>query len=139
MGGYGALLLAERISGGAASRRTTPAAGAVPAVAAVAAMSPAIFATYADARSADVRAFDSQADFTRNDVFAGISALRHVPTWVTCGVDDPFQPEAARFRAELAALTRHRVPGGIMGGCHDDAFWLRNLPAALSFIERHLA
>ena len=82
MGGYGALLLAERISGAAAARRTTPAAGGVPAVAAVAAMSPAIFATYADARSADVRAF---------------------------------------------------------GGCHDDAFWLRNLPTALSFIEGHLA
>jgi S-formylglutathione hydrolase FrmB len=136
MGGYGALLLAERISGAAAARRTT---GAVPAVAAVTAMSPAIFATYADARSADVRAFDSQADFTRHDVFAGISALRHVPTWVTCGVDDPFQTEAARFTAQLAALTRHRVPGGIIGGCHDEAFWLRNLPAALSFIEGHLA
>jgi hypothetical protein len=98
MGGYGALLLAERISGTAAARQATPAAGAVTAVAAVAAMSPAIFATYADARSADVRAFDSQA-----------------------------------------ALTRHRVPGGIIGGCHDDAFWLSNLPAALSFIEGHLA
>lgn len=139
MGGYGALLLAERICGAAAARQTTPAAGAVPAVAAVAALSPAIFATYADARSAGIRAFDSQADFTRNDVFAGISALRHVPTWVTCGIDDPFQPEAARFRAQLAALTRHRVPGGIIGGCHDDPFWLRNLPAALSFIEGHLA
>jgi hypothetical protein len=78
-------------------------------------MSPAIFATYADARSADVRAFDSQADFARNDVFAGISALRHVPTWVTCDVDDPFQPEAARFRAQLAALTRHRVPSDYRG------------------------
>jgi pimeloyl-ACP methyl ester carboxylesterase len=139
MGGYGALLLAERISGADAARRTTPAAGAVPAVAAVAAMSPAIFATYADARSADAQAFDSQADFTRNDVFAGISALRRVPTWVTCGADDPFQPQAGRFAAQLAAVTRDRVPGGIIGGCHDDAFWLRNLPAALSFIEGHLA
>ncbi len=40
MGGYGALRLAERISGAAAPRRTRPAAGAVPAVAAVTAMSP---------------------------------------------------------------------------------------------------
>jgi enterochelin esterase-like enzyme len=122
MGGYGALLLAERI----------------PAVAAVAAMSPAIFATYADARSADKGAFDSQADFARNDVFAGISALQHVPAWVACGVDDPFQPEAALFRNRLAALTRQQVPGGIVGGCHDDAFWARNLPAALQFIAGHL-
>jgi pimeloyl-ACP methyl ester carboxylesterase len=139
MGGYGALLMAERLSGDAAARRTRSAAGVVPAVAAVAAMSPAIFGGYADARSASARAFDSQADFASNDVFAGISALRQVPTWVTCGVDDPFQPEAARFIAQLAALTRHRVPGGIIGGCHDDAFWQRNLPAALSFIGEHLA
>jgi len=134
MGGYGALLLAERI---AAEAGKTP-ARAVPAVDAVAAMSPAIFATYTDARSADKGAFDGQADFARNDVFAGISALQHVPTWVACGVDDPFQPEVALFRARLAALSRHEVPGGITGGCHDEAFWLRNLPAALQFIGGHL-
>src|SRR5262249_39268999 len=123
MGGYGALLLAERIAAAtgttpplvtsAAARRSAP-ANAVPAVAAVAAMSPAIFATYANARSADRGAFDSQADFASNDVFAGIGALQHVPTWLACGADDPFQPEAALFRARLAALTRHQVPGGIV-------------------------
>jgi S-formylglutathione hydrolase FrmB len=148
MGGYGALLLAEPIA--AAAGTTPPLAtadparrpaleSAVPAVAAVAAMSPAIFATYADARSADEGAFDSKADFARNDVFAGISALRHVPTWVACGADDPFQRQAARFTARLAALTRHQVPGGIIGGCHDDAFWLRNLPTTLHFIGGHLS
>jgi hypothetical protein len=30
------------------------------------------------------------------------------------------------------------VPGGILGGCHDEAFWLRALPAALHFIGGHL-
>jgi len=144
MGGYGALLLAERLAAAAPplrnsslARRPAPASRA-PAVAAVAALSPAIFATYADARAANKDAFDSNADFVRNDVFAGISALRHVPTWIACGVDDPFQPEATLFRARLAALARHRVPGGITAGCHDDAFWLRNLPAALHFIGAHL-
>ena len=148
MGGYGALLLAERFAAAAGATpplatsgaaRRPASASAVPAVAAVSAMSPAIFATYADARSADNGAFDSQADFTRNDVFAGISALQHVPAWVACGADDPFQPEAALFRARLAALKRHQVPGGIVGGCHDDAFWARNLPAALQFIAGHLS
>ena len=147
MGGYGALLLAERIAAEAgttpplvnsATARQPAPASAVPAVVAVAAMSPAIFATYSDARSADNGAFDSLADFARNNVFAGIRALQHVPTWVACGVDDPFQPEVALFRARLAALTRHQVPGGINGGCHDEAFWLRNLPAALQFIGGHL-
>jgi S-formylglutathione hydrolase FrmB len=148
MGGYGALLLAERIAAAAgttppkvtAAPTRRPALGsAVPAVAAVAAMSPAIFATYADARAADKGAFDSKADFARNDVFAGLSALRHVPTWVACGADDPFQPQAARFTGRLGALTRHQVLGGIIGGCHDEAFWLRNLPSALHFIGGHLA
>ena len=147
MGGYGALLLAERIAAAAgttpppvtsAAARRPASASAVPAVAAVAAMSPAIFASYADARSAAKGAFDSQADFARNDVFASMRALRHVPTWIACGADDPFQPEAALFRARLAALTRDQVPGGITRGCHDDAFWLRNLPAALHFIGGHL-
>jgi S-formylglutathione hydrolase FrmB len=146
MGGYGALLLAERLAATArttsplatsAARRAAPASG-VPAVAAVAATSPAIFATYADARSADKSAFDSPADFARNDVFTGIGALQHVPTWVACGADEPFQPEAALFRTRLAALTRHQVPGGIVGGCHDDAFWARNLPDALRFIGGYL-
>jgi enterochelin esterase-like enzyme len=128
MGGYGALLLAERLA----------AADSGQGVAAVAAMSPAIFAAYADARSSDQGAFDSQADFTRNDLFAGIRTLQHVPTWVACGADDPFQPEVALFRARLAALTHHQVHGGIVAGCHDDAVWQRNLPAALQFIGGHL-
>ena len=127
MGGYGSLLLAERLT----------AARIGPAVSAAAALSPAIFSDYTDARSADKSAFDSPADFARNNVFAGLSELRHVPTWIACGEDDPFQPEAALFRDRLASLTGHQVPGGILAGCHDDAFWLRNLPAALDFIGAH--
>lgn len=130
MGGYGALLLAEQF--GAAARQ--------PAVAAVAALSPAIFASYADARAANPHAYDSAADFARNDLFTvnGLAALRQTPTWVACGTDDPFDPTVARFRAALAAETGHRVPGGMLGGCHDDAFWLRNMPAALHFIGAHV-
>jgi pimeloyl-ACP methyl ester carboxylesterase len=147
MGGYGALLLAERMAAATGSRqppvgstsvRQPTAATFIPAVTAVAAMSPAIFATYADARAADTRAFDSRADFTRNDVFTGITALRRVPTWIVCGADDPFQPQTMRFTTRLAALAGQPVPGGILGGCHDDAFWLRNLPTGLHFIGRHL-
>ena len=60
MGGYGALLLAEglaeRLAGAAASVTSAPpgsAAGKQPQPAAVAALSPAIFATYADAQAAN--------------------------------------------------------------------------------------
>ncbi len=146
MGGYGALLLGEQFSRAAASRAGghraaagLPARGiGPPAVAAVAALSPAIFASYAGARAANPRAFDSAADFARNDVFTGVAELRRVPAFVACGTDDPFEPEAARFRAALATATGHQVPGGLLPGCHDGAFWLRTMPAALEFISAHL-
>lgn len=144
MGGYGALLLAERLGAAtaanprAAATATAPPAGVLPEVAAVAAMSPAIFASYADARAANAGSFDGQADFARNDIFRSLTALRRVPAWVACGADDPFEPETAALLARLAAITGHQVPGGILAGCHDDAFWARNLPAALRFIGLHL-
>jgi S-formylglutathione hydrolase FrmB len=122
MGGYGALLLAEMFG----------------AVTALAALSPALFGSYADASDADGTAFDSQADFARNNVFARVQALRRVPVWVACGSDDPFEAETVAFRTRLAAVTGRPVPGGILPGCHDDAFWARNLPAALRFIAAHL-
>jgi S-formylglutathione hydrolase FrmB len=145
MGGYGALLLAEQLTApplysyaGIGVAPATP-TGSVPAVGAVAALSPAIFASYADAEAASQSAFDSQADFARNDVFAGLEALRHVPTWIACGADDPFQPETSQLLTRLSALTGRATAPGILPGCHDDAFWGRNLPGALSFIAAHLA
>lgn len=145
MGGYGALLLAERFAAARPSVDMSfladdpdPVAGGitrvVPAVGAVAALSPAIFASYAAARAANGSAFDDPADFAANNVLTGAAALRRVPAWVACGDDDPFQSQASDFRARLAALTRRQVPGGIMPGCHDDAFWARNMPSGLRFI-----
>ncbi len=130
MGGFGALLLAERFSAAAGT-------GGMPRVAAVAALSPAIFASYPDARAANAAAFDSAADFARNDVFSTLGALRRVPALISCGRDDPFQPETVRVRARLAALTGRPVPGGIMPGCHDGAFWSRTMPGALRFLARN--
>ena len=125
MGGYGALLLAERL--GAA--RT----------AAAAALSPAIFASYADAHAANRTAFDSAADFAANDIFTDIGALRRVPVWIACGSDDPFQAQASLFAARLTAQGGHKPAGEILVGCHDDAFWERNFPAALRFIAGQLS
>jgi S-formylglutathione hydrolase FrmB len=124
MGGYGALLLAEQF----------PAA-----VGAAAAISPAIFATYADARRADPGSFDGAADFDRNNVLAQLTALRTTPVYVACGRDDPFEPMAAQLRTRLTRLTGHPPAGAIAAGCHDHIFWARNLPAALEFVEPHLA
>lgn len=130
MGGYGALLIAEQFSGPGAP-------GGGPAVAAVAALSPAVFATYDDAHAANPGAFDSASDFTRNDVVSGLFTLRRVPAFIACGTDDPFQPEVTLVRSRLSALTHRQVPGGIMPGCHDGSFWARHWPAALEFVGAH--
>jgi S-formylglutathione hydrolase FrmB len=123
MGGYGALLLAERLGTHAA---------------AVAAISPAVFASYADARRANPGSFDGPADFAANDIFSGIGALRQVPAYVACGSDDPFEPMARQVRMRLARLTGQPPAGAIEAGCHDIAFWARNLSPALQFISRNL-
>lgn len=127
MGGYGALLLAEQ---------AVQAAHRQLAVTAVAALSPAIFASYADAIAASPRSFDSPADFARHDILAAAAALRDVPSWIACGIDDPFEAETARLRAKLAAVSGREPAGGILSGCHDDAFWARNLPNALAFLAQ---
>ena len=68
----------------------------------------------------------------------GAQWLRQVPTWIACGSNDPFGPETAALRTLLAGLTGHQTPGGILPGCHDGAFWARNMPAALNFTAAHL-
>lgn len=121
MGGYGALLLAERLG---PSR-----------VAAVAVSSPAVFGSFAAARAANAQSFDSAADFTANDVLrpAGLAVLRTLPTMIDCGSDDPFGPQASALRQRLG-----QPPGAISGGCHDNAFWRRQIPAQLAFLSSHL-
>lgn len=119
MGGYGALLAAERL--GRAR------------VAAVAAASPAVFPTYDAARGANPGAFDDAADFTRNDVLRDLPALRGIPAWVGSGHSDVF--------ADVTKTIRDRLPdtaGGITDGCHDTSYWRRTLPEILAFLGAHL-
>jgi S-formylglutathione hydrolase FrmB len=137
MGGYGALLLAERLAerlSAGTGHGARPDAG----VAAVAAASPAIFASYQDARAADPGGFDDPADFARNDVLAGLPALRGVPAWVACGGTDPFEPVTQLLRSRLGELAGSPPAGGIEAGCHDEAFWARSAPAGLRFLARHV-
>jgi dienelactone hydrolase len=143
MGGYGALLLAERLSAGSAlSAKTKEIAGQPgprPIAAAVAAASPAIFASYPDARAADSAAFASPGEFARNNVLTGLGALRQVPAWISCGSSDPFAAVTQLVRDRLGQLTGRPAAGGIASGCHDDAFWARTAPSALEFLGRYLA
>jgi pimeloyl-ACP methyl ester carboxylesterase len=119
MGGYGALLLAERQPG---------------LLAAVAAISPAIWTRYAQARSANAGAFASAADFAANDVVAHAAALAGTPVRLASGRDDPFHPG-------VVTLARAMRPAAVVAfgkGCHTDSYEASEEPASMAFLARHL-
>jgi hypothetical protein len=62
-----------------------------------------------------------------------VATLRRIPVRIDCGSSDPFSAEDTALRERLGD-----PPGAISGGCHDQAFWRRNLPAELAFVSRHL-
>jgi pimeloyl-ACP methyl ester carboxylesterase len=120
MGGYGALLAAERHP---------------ELFRAVAVSSAAIWPTYAQQHAAVPDAFDGAADFARNDVFAGSPRLAHTAVSISCGRADPFLANDRAFAARL----HPRPAGEFTTGCHDEDFWRRMLPAQVRFLGRHLA
>ena len=119
MGGYGALLLAEKHPR---------------LISAVAAISPAVWTTYAQARSANGGAFASGADFDSDDVITHASALTGIPVRIASGTDDPFHPGVV---ALANALPRSAVVE-ITPGCHDDSFSSSQQHPSLAFLGRHL-
>lgn len=112
MGGYGALLAAER-----AARRFR----------AVAPASPALWLTPGATAPG---AFDNPADFYANDVFDGVGDLRGMGVGIFCGRGDPFYA-ATRHLVELMDYPHEARfgPGG-----HDDAYWRGVAPAQLRAI-----
>jgi pimeloyl-ACP methyl ester carboxylesterase len=119
MGGYGALLLAEKHPR---------------LISAVAAISPAIWTTYADARAANAGAFASAVAFASDDVITGASALTGKPVRVASGTGDPFHPGVLALRH---ALPRSAIVE-ITAGCHDDAFFMSQQHASLEFLGEHV-
>ena len=119
MGGYGALLAAERRP---AQFRS------------VAVSSAAIWPTYAQQHAAVPDAFDGPADFARNDVFAGSPRLAHTAVSISCGTADPFVANDRAFAARL----QPRPAGEFVAGCHDEDFWRRMLPAQVRLVGRNL-
>jgi pimeloyl-ACP methyl ester carboxylesterase len=119
MGGYGALLLAEKHPR---------------LISAVAAISPAVWTTYPQARSANAGAFASGADFANDDVVTHASALAGIPVRIASGTDDPFHPGVI---ALANAMPRSAVVE-ITPGCHDDSFSSSQQHQSLAFLGRHL-
>jgi len=120
MGGYGALLLAEKYPHG---------------IAAVAAISPAIWTSYAQARTANTGAFASAADFAADDAVTYAGALDGIPVRVASGDADPFRPGVAALASALPA-------GAVVEfspGCHTGPFFTAQEPPSLAFLARHLS
>ena len=119
MGGYGALLLAEKYPD---------------LFAAVAAISPAIWTSYPQARQANPGAYASAAAFAAGDVVTHAAALGRRPVRIAAGYGDPFYPG-------VRALARALPPGAVVvlgPGCHDGSFFTAQEPPSLGFLARCL-
>jgi len=120
MGGYGAILLAEKYPD---------------LISAVAAISPAIWTSYSEADSANAGAYASPSAFRTYDVVTHAHALAGKPVRVTSGDQDPFHPG-------VEALIQALPPGPVVDvshGCHTDSFFLSQEPPSLAFLAQHLA
>jgi S-formylglutathione hydrolase FrmB len=119
MGGYGALLLAQRRPD---------------LVSAVVGSSPAVFPSYAAAVTGHASTFDSAADWQRWGFWNQAGDVRDVAVRLDCGTGDPF--------VTTTRTLLHRIPGAvgtIAAGCHDDGFWRRTATSQLRFLSGHLA
>jgi enterochelin esterase-like enzyme len=119
MGGYGALLFAEKYPH---------------LVAAAAAISPAIWTSYAQAQAANAGAYTSAAAFDANDAVTHTAALAGTAVRVASGHDDPFFPG-------VQALAQALPPGAVVDfakGCHTGPFFLQQEPPSLAFLASHL-
>ncbi len=119
MGGYGAILFAEKFPH---------------LFRAVAAISPAVWTSYAQASSVNAAAYASSAAFAAADVITHARALAGTPVRVASGNDDPFHPG-------VLALAKVLPSGAIVelsAGCHSGSFFLQQTPPSLEFLSRHL-
>jgi len=120
MGGYGALLLAEKHP---------------ELVSAAAAISPAIWTTYDQARDVNADAFANAAAFAANDVIDHAPALARLPLRIASGADDPFLPGVHALVRRLPSTVELSFPAG----CHDDAFFEQQQLPSLQFLGQHIA
>jgi enterochelin esterase-like enzyme len=117
MGGYGALLGAER---------------APIRFRAVAATSPALWRS---AAATAPGAFDSPADYHRNDVFASVARLARTTVRIDCGTGDPFY-SADRY---LASVLPQPHVASFGRGYHNASYWRSVAPAQIRTIASVLS
>lgn len=120
MGGYGAILLAEKFPR---------------LISAVAAIGPAVWTSYQQAQAVNRQAYASAADFAANDVVTHAAALAGKPVRVASGLDDPFQPGVA----VLARALPKSATVIMSAGCHTGPFFTQQEPPSLAFLAGHLS
>jgi enterochelin esterase-like enzyme len=120
MGGYGALLFAEKYP---------------ELIRSVAAISPAIWTTYDQSHAANRGAFASASAFASADVITHAAELSNTPVRVASGNDDPFHPGVLSLSEKL--------PRGatveLSKGCHTGPFFLSQELPSLRFLGTHLS
>jgi S-formylglutathione hydrolase FrmB len=120
MGGYGAIALAQHY----------------PHIfRAVAAISPAIFASYDWVHYVNPGAYWGPADFAKYDAITHVSALRHTPVRVASGDHDPFHPWVEDFVRRLPASDPVVFPPGE----HNGAFFYNQIAPSIEFLAAYLA
>ena len=100
-------------------------------VAAVSALSPAIWHEYADSAPG---AFDDEADFEANTPFGRQDELDGVPLRIDCGDSDPFYSAIKDYRAPFSTPPG----GGFSLGAHSPKFWRRVLPGHIAMLGHAL-
>jgi S-formylglutathione hydrolase FrmB len=116
MGGYGAILAAER---------------APEQFVAVAAGSPALFADEDDVAPGS---FDDATDYRAHDVFTSTGRLDGIPLRIDIGADDAFLAATRAFAAWVRHADLHVQPG-----FHDSKFWRKVAPAQARFLKTALS
>ncbi len=119
MGGYGALVLGEHHPG---------------LLRGVAAISPAIWTTYDEARGVNEGAYTNAAEFDRYDAVTHAASLDGLPIRIASGADDP-------FHSGMVALTEVLPRGSVVditNGCHTESFFTAQEPASIAFLGQHL-
>jgi hypothetical protein len=101
---------------------------------AAAAISPAVWTSYQQAKNANAGAYVSAAAFSASNVITHTAALAGLPVRVAAGDDDPFYPG-------VQALARALPAGAVVSfgqGCHTGSFFVEQEPPSLAFLARHL-
>jgi Putative esterase len=119
MGGYGTLLFAEKYPD---------------LFSAAAAVSPAVWTSYGQARAANAGAFASAADFETDDVVTHAAALAKLPVRIASGNDDPFYPGVVA----LSKAVPNTVELFFGPGCHSNSFFKQQQHPSLAFLGQHL-